>query len=296
MTVYRRGTRWAVSIHDPISQKMRWVGTFASKREAIRAEADAIAVTCDGYADRWLDYHPRPSPASNATYDKRIKPFAKRFAGLPIAALDAREALRWALTQTHGVQETTQTMLSDAVRDGIHPGPNPLAGLWWARRYSRRPAARLTEEALFDLAECAIDVWGQYGREVVAPLIITTASLRLWVSQVCALRRDDVEPERIRIQGPFVSTEAAWVSLDDRTRRAIDAVPCIDGAPWLFTSKRGRRLTPGRVFYYWSAVRAAHGRPDLRFDDLRHACWTRSSKSVHPSIGVPLEDAAGTDA
>ena len=33
MAVFKRGDKWAVTVHDPATGKKRWVGTFATRQE-----------------------------------------------------------------------------------------------------------------------------------------------------------------------------------------------------------------------------------------------------------------------
>jgi hypothetical protein len=158
MTIYRRGGKHCVSVYDPLTQKMRWVGSYASLDEARSKEAAALAgPTCDEYVDTWLVDHPRPAPGSNRIYRRRARPFATAFQGVPIASLEDTDLAEWALTQPHGVFETTRALLNDAIADNLYAGPNPLKGFRRARPPKRPP--RIVESDLRHLADCAIDVW-----------------------------------------------------------------------------------------------------------------------------------------
>ena len=68
MAVFKRGDKWAVTVHDPDTKgDKRWVGTFATFREAKDAEGDARKrvrrqhgrVAADDFARTWIDRYPR---------------------------------------------------------------------------------------------------------------------------------------------------------------------------------------------------------------------------------------------
>ena len=41
MAVFRRGDKWAVTVHDPTTGSKRWVGTYTHHRDAKDAEGTA---------------------------------------------------------------------------------------------------------------------------------------------------------------------------------------------------------------------------------------------------------------
>ncbi len=264
MTIYRRGDKHCVSVYDSQMKKMRWIGSYASEDEAEAAEARACAgVTCDEYVDSWLLEHPR-SEWTNSMYRRRVRPFAEAYAGVPLASLSADTIIPWTHVQTDGVFETTRTLLGDAIADGLHPGPNPLSRARPER--SRKRLTGLDESALGRLVDCAIDAWGTYGYETFAPLIITVAYQRLMLAEVAGVRHEDVGDGTIVV----CSRGARWeMTLAPESRAAIAQVPVRDGTPLLFTSKNGAPLSPCRIAYYWSPIRASFGSTSLKFDDLR---------------------------
>jgi integrase len=66
----------------------------------------------------------------------------------------------------------------------------------------------------------------------------------------------------------------------------VDAATRIN-QPWLFVTPTGRQFSKGTLLYYWRPVRAAFGRPDMDFYELRHFCATHLLE-----LGVSPSDVA----
>jgi integrase len=60
--------------------------------------------------------------------------------------------------------------------------------------------------------------------------------------------------------------------------------------PWLFATPRGRRFSKSSLLYYWRPVRAAFGRPEMDFYELRHFCATHLLELgvSHADVAVQL--------
>ncbi len=80
MIVPRKG-KYGVSAYDKTLGRKRWVGTFATKREAREAERDALrssgargSETCGDFARRWLTDYPREAAVTQDLWlcDQRI--------------------------------------------------------------------------------------------------------------------------------------------------------------------------------------------------------------------------------
>lgn len=84
--IVKRGLSYGVSVYDPTLKRKRWVGTFATQREALEAERDAGRrrgsggrVTCSEFARLWLEDYARPAPATRRTYGYALRGFVADF-------------------------------------------------------------------------------------------------------------------------------------------------------------------------------------------------------------------------
>jgi hypothetical protein len=134
--IVKRGGRYGVSVYDKTLGRKRWVGTYATQREARDAEREAASAsavlgreTCADYAVRWLKEQPRKAAASRRTYGYALQGFRRDFAALPLRDLDKPTARRWALKQPASTARVARAMFTDAINDGLHAGPNPFSNL-----------------------------------------------------------------------------------------------------------------------------------------------------------------------
>ncbi len=84
--IFERNGKWCVAVYDPTLKRKRWVGTFASSREARRAEREASQkrmslsrITCAEFVELWLSDYARDAPATRRTYKYALKGFKKDF-------------------------------------------------------------------------------------------------------------------------------------------------------------------------------------------------------------------------
>jgi hypothetical protein len=120
--IRKRGDKWTVLVYDPATRGKRWVGTYDSKRDAGKAEAQAKlerrrkreeTETCDSFADRWMTDYPRERESTNMNYAERIKKFARDFKGVPLSDISRPVARKWAVAN-QGHYKTVRAMFSDA--------------------------------------------------------------------------------------------------------------------------------------------------------------------------------------
>ena len=73
-------------------------------------------------------------------------------------------------------------------------------------------------------------------------------------------------------------------------RDALRDVPSRVDVPWLFVTRKGRRLSKSSLLYYWRPVRARFGRPSMDFYELRHFCATHLLELgvSHADVAVQL--------
>ena len=168
--IVNRDGRYGVVVYDPATKGKRWVGTFASRREAKDAEREAsrrrvswTRLTGEELAVLWLSHHPRAAVATQRNYKYALQKFRQDFGRSRLSDLDRVTARAWALAQPQSNVRAVRAMFNDAINDGLHPGPNPFAGLRLEQPRGRKDLIALKEVELQALADKALAVLGDYG-------------------------------------------------------------------------------------------------------------------------------------
>jgi integrase len=303
--IVRRGKTYGVSVYDRGLKRKRWIGTFATLREARAAERvaarrapDVSTEDCRAFAGRWVDDYPRSAPATMRTYRYALRQFANHFADVPLTKIDRPRARAWALQQPQSNVRVVRAMFTDAINDGLHPGPNPFANMRLEQPRGRKDLDALTEPRVLELADCALHAHGAYGPTFRA-MILFAAYVGLRPGELYALERTDVSSDEVVIRQSLDGTgeikrpkngKARVVILPPPAREAIRGLPTWSDVPWLFTTPRGRRFSKGSHLYYWRPVRALFGEPLMNFYELRHFCATHllGLGVAHADIAVQL--------
>ena len=89
-----------------------------------------------------------------------MKAFAEEFARVRLADLDRVTARGWALRSPQSNVRVVRAMFSDAIDDGLHPGPSRFANLRLEQVARAEDLTALTVAELDDLAEVARRVHG----------------------------------------------------------------------------------------------------------------------------------------
>jgi integrase len=287
--IVKRGNSYGVSVYDPGTKRKRWVGTFATRRAAKDAEVEAgrrrvswTRLTGEELAALWLTHHPRPALASQRNYRYALQRFRKDFGSTRLSNIDRVTARAWALAQPHSNVRAVRAMFNDAIDDGLHPGPNPFAGLRLEQPRGRKDLTALKEDELHALADTALEVHGEYGLSFRA-MVLFAGYVGVRPGELFALERTDVRGDEVVIRQSLDGTGKLKRPKNDRERVVILPPPARDAlaglvprldSPWLFVTKRGRQLREPSLTYYWHPVRAAYGRPEMDFYELRHFCAT----------------------
>jgi integrase len=288
--IVKRGKSYGVSVYDPAAKRKRWVGTFPTLREARAAERLAAGARrphvetedCAAFALRWLDDYARAAPATNRTNRYAVNGFIEHFRGSSLTAIDRPTARAWAHTAPQSNVRVVRAMFTDAINDGLHPGPNPFANLRLEQPRGRKDLIALTEPELHELGDCAVAVLGPFGPTFRA-LILFAAYVGLRPGELYALERQDVQADEVVIRQSLDGTgqiklpkngKERIVILPPPARAALADVPAWVDVPWLFATPRGRRFSKGTHLHYWRPVRAVFGRPTMDFYELRHFCAT----------------------
>jgi integrase len=211
MAVFKRGDKWAVTVHDPSTKSKRWVGTYPTSREAKDAEGDARKkvrrqhgrVAADEFAKTRIDRYPRRRESTNIGHRERVSKFATDFAGRQLDSITRLEARAWALANRSRV-ESVRAMFSDAARDGL-AADNPFSNLRLREPDGRKHLVVPTDEELGELAQAAAKLQGEWGRLVLAPFVLLAAHTGLLPGELYALRWED-----INLTANTVAVEWQW--------------------------------------------------------------------------------------
>jgi integrase len=285
--IVKRGKGYGVSVYDSALKRKRWVGTFKTLGEAREAERTASRrrgggrLTCGEFTALWLTEYARAAGATRRTYRYGVAAFGKEFGHVRLSEFDRLTARSWALRAPQSNVRIVRAMFTDAINDQLHPGPNPFSNLRLESR-GRKDLIALTEDELTELGEKALGVLGEFGPTFRA-MIVFSAYVGLRPGELFALERSDVGRDEVAIRQSLDGTgtikapkngRERIVVLPPPAREALADVPVRLDVPWQFVTPRGRRFTKSSLYYYWSPVRAAFGRPGMDFYELRHFCAT----------------------
>jgi integrase len=303
--IRKRSGGYGVAVYDPATKRKRWLGTFPTLKEAREVErqesaspARRGAETCDAFADRWLVDYARPAAATRRTNGYALKQFRKDFAKVRLVDVDKPTARAWARKQPMHNVGVVRAMFTDAINDGLHPGPNPFGNLRLEQPRGRKDLIALTEPELWRLADVALACHEEFGPTFRA-MIVFAAYVGLRPGEMFALERRDVLADEVVIRQSLDGTgelktpkngHTRVVTLPPPARDALrDVSPRLD-QPWLFLTPRGRQFSRPSLHYYWDPVRAAFGRPTMDFYELRHFCATHLLERgvSHADVAVQL--------
>lgn len=293
MSVHKRPNgRWVAQVYEAQTRRMRQVGTYATRREAQRAEQDAHErraaggrETVGSFAGRWMRDFPRPADSTNRHNDERVRRFADQYSDRRLDSLAVEEAYAWARDRPGDVP-ALRAMFGDARRHGKVIG-NPFSGLGMHRQARRDIAADwLTEADLDVLTASARLAHGPEFGPVMAAMITFAAWTGVRTGELFALRPEDLVGDtllvrrsadsRTRTVKPHTKNRLQrTVVLPEAAREAASSAPRLQGQEWLFVGPRGRQLWASAFSWLWKPVKVAAGRPTMDFYELRHFCATR---------------------
>lgn len=284
MAIVKRKGKYGVVVYE--KGRRIWIGTFATEREALDAQAEARtsrrtdgATTVGTFAETWLERYPRPKRSTEVHYAQSIKAFAQRYGAWKLSDLTRSEMRQWAIAHS-GQVSTARAMLGDAFRDGLIQA-NPLAEMRLPSSRGRRDLVALTEQQVFQLIATAEKTHGKYGELIYGPMVQFAAYTGVRPGELHGLRWDDVDlaKETLRIERQYSPKANAFTPPKNGLARTVYLTPLAAEAfrripkttsREVFTTKNGKHFS-GRVsHYYWNPVRAAFGDPELDFYALRH--------------------------
>jgi integrase len=292
VTIVPRNGTYGVKVWDRGQKRYRWIGSFATEAEAVRAESDATlrpgrdTPTVEQWGRVWLSDYAREAPATQRSYRYAVEQIKAKLGARKLGDIGRPEARRVANGWPRSTARVARTMWADAVRDGVCE-VNPWTNLRLETPKGRKDIDALTEQEIVELAELASELSGDYGVEARA-IVLTLAYTGMRPGELCAMRRSDVDLDALEIvvQRSLDGTGREKAPKNGLARRiilpaiaaeAIALVPERIGSPYVFHTVRGRRLTKGTLAYFWRNVRAgwvARGHRPIDLYELRHACAT----------------------
>lgn len=203
MTIIPRNGNYGVKVWDRGEKRYRWIGSFDSEADAIRAEQDATlkpaleAPSVEQWGRVWLSDYPREAPATQRSYRYAVAQITAKLGARKLAEVTRPEARRIANRWPRTTARVARTMWADAVRDGVCD-VNPWTNLRLETPKGRKDIDALTEAEIGELADLAAELSGDYGTEARA-IILTLAYTGMRPGELCAMRRCDVDLEALEI-------------------------------------------------------------------------------------------------
>jgi integrase len=285
VSISKKRGKYVAQVWDPSIKRMRQVGTFDTRREALRAEGQAYerrvskAETVGSFAERWTRDFPRPAASTNKHNAERVRAFAKHYAGKRLDSVTRQQARQWALEHP-SEHSAIRAMFSDALRDDLVTS-NPFADLGINRKTPKRRLDPdwLTIEQVHELAAKAREVHVPGTGAIVSSAILVSAYTGIRPGELFALEWGDIRPGQLVISravqsrtntiGPPKNGQPRVIVLPDMAAEAIENTPR-NHERLVFTSPTGRRLYQSSWHGLWNPVRCSFGRPSMHYYELRH--------------------------
>lgn len=338
--IYRRANgKLVVPIYDPATGKKRYShpdhprGGFPNTREGLKAarafkrrmerekaEAPPTAVTCDEYAKRWPDTHPR---GDRTNFDNRyaLRPFVRDFAGVPMQHVTRplarlwvaggpvpreleRQAKTWSDVERRDGQlwakdhrwcyKVVRAMWNDARNDFGWTG-SPFNALRVEGYKGRRGATMLSTGQLNRLVATAGEVWGDFGRSMVGPMIDFAAATGMRPGELYALRWPWVDWEAGEVTARKMlqartgkeKTPKRGGANPDNPVRTIALLPRAEAA--LRTLREMRRTDDDHVFYVQSGKRMSQRTHWYYWAPVRKRFWERLEPGEREEIDAGFD-------
>jgi integrase len=285
--------RWSAQGRDANGKRIQ-LGTFATKREAQAAEAEhkrqrpQSDITVTEWRKHWLTRR-EWKESTRLHNEERTKAFVDEYGKKRLGAINrtlAREFLHdhpsclGALSAMFGA-----AMYEDDEQGNALLESNPFSRLV-KRMASRRDlkADWLTAQDVAAIEETAFRTIGGWAGAMVR--FVAETGVR--PGELFVLEHGDLNPtagvatirraanSRTRTVGLPKNGRAREIVLSAAAADAAASSPYVNGAESrIFSTPSGRQFWNNSLVYYWHQIRAAAGRPDMDFYELRHYCATR---------------------
>jgi integrase len=288
--------RWAAQVREANGHK-RQVGTCATRREAVELERQyyrqqpSSARTVQEWWEVWLA-DPTWRESTRAHNRERTKMFVLHFGKRRLTSInrtDARDHIA-----RHPSSHNALSAMFGAARyvDDEHGHAllinNPFSRL--VKRTVRRRDLQsewLVEADVLALEEAAVNVYpGEFGRTMAGMVrfaaetlvrpgelfVITDPDLLLDTGRLVVARAADSKTRRVTLPK---NGQAREIVLSARAAEAAARAQRHPGTDRVFSTPTGKQFWLSSFLYYWKDVRAAAGRPEMDFYELRHYGVTR---------------------
>jgi integrase len=308
MTLVPRNGKFGVKVWDRGQKRYRWLGSFDTEAEALRAERDANlqpgkdAPTVEQWGRIWLSDYARPAPATRLVYRQAVKVITEAVGEVRLDEVDRPAARRLANGWPRNTSAVARTMWEDAKRDGVCR-ENPWANLRLQQSRGRRDIVALTESDVIELANVAERVHKDYGLEARA-IVLVLAYVAIRPGELCALKWADVDvaDREMHVRRSLDATgseklpkngKMRTVTIPPQALRSLESVPRNLGDDYVFHSVTGRRLTKANLWYLWKPIAVAWetlGHDHIDLYELRHAAATMLLErgATHGDVAVQL--------
>jgi integrase len=282
----------------------RSIGTFSKAKQAKDARAEELGnpkgpgvhgdETVKEFRERWE----REFNRDNRTVTKKghhyaLNAFVAAYGHLKLRELADKhydEVRSWGRTTTVGYMAVARKMLNDAIEDKkLARGMNPLANLGRGKGRGRADITIITEDELYELADCAILALGSDFGPVFRGHILFSAHTAIRPSEARALMDVHVRPPELDVFDNYGDDSEKTTPKNGKRQTvaclppavaALAAMPANPASPYCFYGIRGQRLTKGSQHGYWDKTRKAMaaktGDPkwhDIDFYEVtRHYC------------------------
>lgn len=297
MAVYQHAKteRWVAQVWDPCRRKNRQVGTFASEKDARRAELEAeeamsrdaglLKMSVAAWHEQWMQT-PTWAPGTRSTNKNNTWAFAEKYGHLLMRDVTRPIARDWITKHPHHYSALS-AMFGAAIYEDIVPA-NPFSRLV-KRKVAKRDIRPewLSETDIDALERAAIAKHGDGFGMTVANMIRFAAETGVRPGELFALQWDDLNPDagelyvrraaesKTRTIGPPKSGKPRTVVLSRRAWEAAKSTDPRPGSDLIFHTARGKQFWAPSLSRAWDPVRCLIGRPDMDFYELRHYCATR---------------------
>jgi integrase len=241
--------------------------------------------------------------SSARTLSENIRPFVRAHGERRLVSFGRREARAIADGLTEGQKAAVRRLFADAMDDEIvESNPFTRLGIKQASRLEADDFEVISEAQLERFQQAALESrTDDYALTIHAAVRLESA-VGIRPSEIFGLEWELLDRRKRCIKLRFQiddrgepvllkSGEARMVPLRDEEIAAIDAAPVLSDR-WIVPGPRGGTMKLSLWDRYWGPVRAAAGRPDFRFYDLKHRAITWMCTPAPDGLGLDIRDVA----